>query len=40
MAYIFLSGIPPFSGNTDEEIFNQIKLGNFHFNYPVWKNVS
>jgi serine/threonine protein kinase len=40
MCYITLSGIPPFNGGTDQEIMNAIKSGKFHFNQPVWKDIS
>jgi calcium-dependent protein kinase len=38
--YILLCGSPPFYGKKDEEIFRNIKKGNFHFYYPQFKNVS
>jgi calcium-dependent protein kinase len=31
MAYIILSGIPPFNGGSDAEIMAAIKKGKFHF---------
>jgi len=40
MAYIILSGIPPFNGGTDSEIMSAIKSGKFNFNHSVWKGVS
>lgn len=40
MAYIILSGIPPFNGSSDAEIMAAIKKGAFNFNASVWKNVS
>ena len=33
MAYIILSGVPPFNGATDAEIMSAIKTGKFHFNH-------
>lgn len=38
--YILLCGCPPFSGNTDEEIFEKIKVGSFKFKGPVWNDIS
>ena len=40
MLYIMLSGIPPFNGQRDEEIYNKVRLGKFHFNQPVWNQRS
>lgn len=40
MAYIILSGIPPFNGSSDADIMAAIKKGVFNFNAPVWKNIS
>jgi hypothetical protein len=40
MAYIILSGIPPFNGGSDAEIMAAIKKGKFHFDQPVWKGIS
>ena len=38
--YILLSGYPPFSGNNDKEIYNQITHINYDFNKEIWKNIS
>jgi len=40
MAYIILSGIPPFNGGSDSEIMSAIKAGKFNFNNAVWKGIS
>jgi calcium-dependent protein kinase len=40
MAYMFLSGIPPFNGGNDSEIFEAIKKGRFNFDTMVWNGVS
>lgn len=40
IAYICMSGIPPFNGSNDTDIMNNIRKGAFNFNNPVWKNVS
>jgi calcium-dependent protein kinase len=38
--HILLSGRLPFSGNTDEEIFRNIKKGHISFDDPVWDSVT
>lgn len=40
MAYILMSGIPPFNGGTDGEIMSSIKAGKFNFNHKVWNQAS
>lgn len=40
IAYIIMSGIPPFNGGTDPEIMKAIKAGKFSFEHKVWKGVS
>lgn len=40
MAYIILSGIPPFNGESDKEIMANIKIGKYNFNHTVWKGIS
>ena len=40
LMYILLCGVPPFTGDTEEEIFANIKKGKFSFNRPEFKNVS
>jgi calcium-dependent protein kinase len=40
IAYIVLSGIPPFNGASDQEIMKKVKLGKFSFQDAVWGNVS
>ena len=40
LMYILLCGKPPFIGDTEEEIFTQIKKGKFYFDKPEFKNVS
>jgi calcium-dependent protein kinase len=38
--YILLGGIPPFYGDTEEEIFEKIKKCDYDFSPPPFKNVS
>lgn len=38
--YILLSGSPPFFGNTDPEILEAVKKGEFTFDIPEFKEVS
>jgi calcium-dependent protein kinase len=38
--YIFLSGSPPFNGNTNEEILDKILEGHVSFASPQWSKVS
>ena len=40
MAYIILSGIPPFNGGTDSEIMASIRSGKFNFKPSVWNGIS
>jgi calcium/calmodulin-dependent protein kinase I len=40
LAYILLSGCPPFNGDTDAQIFNQVKSGIYTFDAPQWDDVS
>jgi len=38
--YILLCGCPPFSAETDEEIFKKIKVGKYNLKGSVWKEIS
>ena len=40
IAYILLSGLPPFNGSTDGEIMAAIKKGQFTFTNKAWSGVS
>ena len=40
LMYILLCGQPPFTGDSEEEIFANIKKGKFDFNKREFKNVS
>ena len=38
--YILLAGYPPFNGNTDKEVYNQITNIKLDFEKERWKNIS
>ena len=38
--YILLCGYPPFSGNTDKEVYNLINQIKYDFDKDIWKNIS
>mmetsp|Transcript_16402 Transcript_16402/g.39361 ORF Transcript_16402/g.39361 Transcript_16402/m.39361 type:complete len:513 (+) Transcript_16402:223-1761(+) len=38
--YILLCGYPPFYGDTDADVLAKVRLGNYSFNAPDWKNIS
>lgn len=38
--YILLSGVPPFFGNTDNDILNMVRAGQFSFKIEEFKVVS
>lgn len=38
--FILLSGIPPFKGETDEEVLQQARLGNISLSSPQWSDIS
>jgi serine/threonine protein kinase/Ca2+-binding EF-hand superfamily protein len=40
IAYMLLSGTPPFRGRTDGEILERVRRGRFTLSTPVWKGVS
>ena len=40
MLYILLSGKPPFDGQNDQEITEKVIIGSYHFNDPIWQNIS
>ncbi len=40
IAYITLSGMPPFNGQTDQEIMKKVRIGKFSFSDPCWSNIS
>ena len=40
VAYLLLCGEPPFTGNSNNEIFKKIVNDNVRFNFYKWKNIS
>ena len=40
MLYTMLSGTLPFGGDTNAEIFRNIKMVNYSFNAKAWTNIS
>ena len=40
VAYICLSGVPPFNGSSDQEILKRVRLGRFSFNHAAFEKVS
>lgn len=38
--YILISGKPPFDGDNDEEITEQVKIGTVHFKGEIWNEIS
>ena len=40
IAYITLSGMPPFNGQTDQEIMKKVRIGKFSFSDPCWSSIS
>ena len=41
IAYIVLSGLPPFNGFSNEEILNKIRAGQFKFDpAKTWNQIS
>lgn len=38
--YILLCGSPPFDGNTDQEIMDKVKIGQFDFKKKIWESIS
>jgi len=38
--YILLCGFPPFFGETDDDIYDQIQDGDFSFPSPAWDSIS
>ena len=40
IAYILLSGRPPFKGRSKNEIFRSIMHASLNFDHPIWDKVS
>ncbi len=40
ITYILLSGMPPFNGASDSEIFKKVRTGHFNFSDKTWSTVS
>jgi calcium-dependent protein kinase len=40
ISYILLTGVKPFNGSSDQEVFKKIKLGQASFNNINWLNIS
>jgi len=40
ITYILLSGMPPFNGQSDQEIMKKVRAGAFSFDDKVWNNIS
>jgi serine/threonine protein kinase len=40
IAFVMLSGRPPFNGSTDEKIFARIKMGEIRMDTPHWRDIS
>lgn len=36
IAYILLSGSPPFGGKNEKQIMNNVSLGKYNFDAPAW----
>mmetsp|Transcript_39649 Transcript_39649/g.55885 ORF Transcript_39649/g.55885 Transcript_39649/m.55885 type:complete len:515 (+) Transcript_39649:28-1572(+) len=40
ITYILLCGYPPFYGDSDNEIFDSVRVGRFEFPSPEWDDIS
>ena len=40
ITYILLSGVPPFNGQSDQEIMKKVREGQFDFADRAWQNIS
>ena len=40
IAYLVLSGKPPFYGDDKQKIINKVSVGKFSFKNPVWDKIS
>jgi len=40
ITYILLSGMPPFNGQSDQEIMKKVRQGHFTFEDKCWTSIS
>jgi calcium-dependent protein kinase len=40
ITYILLSGIPPFNGSNEAEVFRKIKCCDYSFPEETWSNIT
>lgn len=40
ITYILLCGYPPFYGDSDQQIFESVRVGRFDFPSPDWDDIS
>ena len=40
ITYILLSGMPPFNGQSDQEIMKKVREGSFSFDDRIWQTIS
>lgn len=40
ITYILLSGMPPFNGQSDQDIMNKVRAGQFSFDDRIWQTIS
>ena len=40
ITYILLSGMPPFNGQSDQDIMKKVRKGQFSFDDRIWQTIS
>ena len=40
ITFILLSGMPPFNGQSDQDIMNKVRAGTFSFDDRIWNTIS